>query len=236
MYNYAIRFNEEGGETVIGFCRDFPDLEVFGHSRKEVMNNAQDAISAEMTEMAHNRQIITPASAPKEGEEEVVLPAITVAKITLWNAMIKRRMLKSDLCKLLNVAPVVVDRLTDFSYPSKIHSLEEALSALDSGIRVIAQDHGWVNLAQGGFFVQRLVDAFVGAGVREMPIGKTRGALVGVKSYSLDYILRTRYARQPDTMQAVDTVLQDIEATGYFRCSSMVDPQTGREVDSLALV
>lgn len=95
---------------------------------------------------------------------------------------------------------------------------------------------GWV----GGFYflahgTLESWDAYREKGVREMPIGKNRGALDKVKNYSLDYILRTRYARQAGTMQAVDSVLESLEATGLFLRSKMLDPVTAVEVDSMKL-
>jgi hypothetical protein len=69
-----------------------------------------------------------------------------------------------------------------------------------------------------------------------MPIGKTMEGIAKVKRYSLDFILRSRYARQPNTMQAVDAVLDQIVATGRFRRSTMKDPVTGKSVDSIALI
>ena len=235
MFNYAIRFETNAAGAVTGFCRDIDGFEVSAATRQDVIVLASTEMSNVLAKLAANRRTIPMASSPMEGEQIIPLSAVVVAKIALWNEMLKREMRKSDLYNLLSVAPAQVDRLLDFHYQSKIHSLEEALSALGVEIRGAAPDQQWINLAQGGFFAKRLVDAYVAAGVTEMPIGKNREGLASVKTYSLDYILRTRYARQPDTMQAVDSVLESLVASGLFRRSRMIDPKTNHEVDSIAL-
>jgi len=58
------------------------------------------------------------------------LPAATVAKIELWNAMRGRGMRKADLCRLLGISQPQGDRLVDFLHTSKIGTLETALAAL----------------------------------------------------------------------------------------------------------
>lgn len=234
MFNYAIR-TQADNDKVIGSCADLPELKIVGNSAEGVLDIAPAEINAAFNKRVANRMPIPLASEPEEGDSIVRLSALSVAKATLWSRMIELGMRKFDLYTKLSVAPVQVDRLLDFTYQSKIQSLEEALAALETGIRVSAIDMQWIELAYGGFYAQRLVDAYVAAGVTEMPIGKTKGGLATVKPYSLDYLIRTRYARQPDTMQTTDAVIDSLLASGHFRRSQMVDPKTSIPVDSIAL-
>lgn len=234
MYNYAISFKTEAGQ-VTGFCKALPEFKVTAQSEDEVMSAAIAEIDACLGKRVGKRMPIPEAIEPQDGERIVRLSAVSVAKAALWTQMLKLDVRKADLWKKLEVKPVQVDRLLDFSHPSKMQSLEEALASISTGIRVSPVDLQWIELAQGGFFAERLVDAFVAAGVDRMPIGKNRGGLEAVKTYSLDYILRTRYARQPDTMQATDMVLDSLQASGHFVRTMMIDPVTNQDVECMAI-
>lgn len=241
MYDYAIRFEQDDSAPGVAvFCAALPELNSFGDDREHAISQALDAIESTLSLYVDQRRAI-PEALPAGPDEHVVhLSAVTVAKIALWNEMMRRGMKKADLCRVLEVSQTTGDRLVDFLHTSKMEQLEKALDALNSPVRVAPADPEWINLpyggGQAGFYVSRLVDAYREASVSEMPIGKTRTGLAGVKTYSLDYILRSRYAKQPDTRQAVDSVLDDLEATGRFRRSVMVDPITGKDVDCLQLV
>lgn len=240
MYDYAIRFEKGDGPGYAVFCRDLPKLNSYGDDRDHAISEAVDAIETTLSFYVDERKTIPEATPSQEGEHVVHLPAVTVAKIALWNAMMERGMRKADLRRLLGVAQVQGDRLVDFLHTSKMEQLEAALDALQTSIRVSPSEPGWIDLPYGGgmagFYIDRLVDAYEAADATEMPIGKTMEGLAKVKRYSLDFILRSRYARQPNTMQAVDAVLDQIVATGRFRRSTMKDPVTGKTVDSIALV
>ncbi|WP_327192048.1 type II toxin-antitoxin system HicB family antitoxin [Pseudomonas fluorescens] len=239
MYDYAIRFEQDTNGVAV-FCRDLPKLNSFGDDLAHAIREADDAIATTLSMYVDDREAIPEATPPEDGEHVVNLPAATVAKITLWNEMMKQGMRKADLCRALGVHQAQGDRLVDFLHTSKMEQLEAALHALQTSIRVSPSEPGWIDLpyggGMGGLYIDRLVDVFHEAAVTEMPIGKTKEGLVKVKRYSLDFILRSRYARQPNTMQAVDAVLDQIVASGRFRRSSMKDPVTGKPVESIALI
>ncbi|WP_256579579.1 MULTISPECIES: type II toxin-antitoxin system HicB family antitoxin [unclassified Pseudomonas] len=239
MYDYAIRFEQDDTGVAV-FCRDLPELNSFGDDLKHAISEADDAIATTLSLYVDQRRVIPEATPPEDGEQVVPSPAVTVAKIALWNEMMKQGLRKADLCRALGVHQAQGDRLVDFLHTSKMEQLEAALSALRTSIRVSPSEPGWISLpyggAQAGLYIERLVDAFQEAGVTEMPVGKTREGLAKVKRYALDFILRTRYARQPNTMQAVDAVLDQIVATGRFRRSEMSDPVTGKVVESIELI
>ncbi|VVP92306.1 type II toxin-antitoxin system HicB family antitoxin [Pseudomonas fluorescens] len=240
MYDYAVRFEKDDAPGLAVFCRDLPQLNSYGDDKEHAIRESISAVYTTLSLYVDQRWEIPEATPPKDDEYVVPLPAVTVAKIALWNEMIKQGMRKADLCRALGVHQAQGDRLVNFLHTSKMEQLEAALAALKTSIRVSPAEPGWIDLpyggSLGGFYIDRLVDAYQEAGVTEMPIGKNREGLAKVKPYSLDYILRTRYARQPNTMQAVDAVLDQIVATGRFRRSSMTDPITGKPVESLTLV
>jgi len=136
MYDYAIRFEEEDAPGVAVFCRDLAQLNSYGDDREHAISEALDAIESTLSLYVDERRTIPEASAPLEGEHVVHLPAITVAKIALWNAMMERDMRKADLCRLLGVHQAQGDRLVDFLHTSKMDQLEAALAALGKRLAI----------------------------------------------------------------------------------------------------
>ncbi|MGI0709665.1 type II toxin-antitoxin system HicB family antitoxin [Pseudomonas aeruginosa] len=139
MYDYAIRFEQDDSASGVAvFCRDLPELNSFGDDREHAIREALDAIETTLSLYVDARKPIPEATPPEEGEHVVHLPSVTVARIALWNEMMKRGMRKSDLCKLLGIAQTQGDRLVDFLHTSKMEALESALAALDTKLTVRA--------------------------------------------------------------------------------------------------
>lgn len=136
MYNYAIRFEQDTAPGVAVFCRDLPLLNSYGDDREHAIREAVDAIETTLSIYVDQRESIPQASPAQPGEEVIHLPAVTVAKIVLWNEMMARDMRKADLCRLLGLAQTQGDRLVDFLHTSKMEAIEKALSALGVGILV----------------------------------------------------------------------------------------------------
>ncbi|MFK0092901.1 type II toxin-antitoxin system HicB family antitoxin [Pseudomonas sp. NPDC090592] len=131
MYDFAIRFEEEAGTPGVAvFCRDLPELNSFGEDRVHARGEALDAIESTLSLYVDQRRPIPVATPAQEGEVQIHSPAVTVAKIALWNEMMKRGMRKADLCRLLGVSQTQGDRLVDFLHTSKMEQLEDALDRL----------------------------------------------------------------------------------------------------------
>lgn len=113
------------------FCRDLPELNSYGDDREHAISEALDAIETTLSIYVDQRRIIPVASEPEAGEHVVRLPSLTVAKISLWNAMIERGMRKADLSRLLGMHQAQGERLVDFLHTSKIEQLEAALKVFD---------------------------------------------------------------------------------------------------------
>jgi predicted RNase H-like HicB family nuclease len=220
MYNYAIRFEKDTAPGLAVYCRDLPQFHSYGDDEQHAMEHAVDGIETTLSIYVDERKAIPAATPQEEGEHVVHLPAVTVAKIALWNAMMERDMRKADLCRLLGVSQTQGDRLVDFLHTSKMEQLEKALEALNTAVRVTPADPEWINLpyggGQAGFYAGRLADALKDMPSQQILIGSVAGSLDKVRPNSLDHLLRTRYAKRPDTMQAVQEVIQDLVATGKF--------------------
>jgi len=139
MYHYAIRFEHTENAGVAVFCRDLPELTSYGETLEHAVNEAQDAIETTLSIYVDQRRAIPCASPAEAGERVIYLPAATIAKVELWNAMCEQGMRKADLCRLLNISPPQADRLVDFLHPSKISTLESALAKLGKRLMVYAE-------------------------------------------------------------------------------------------------
>ncbi|MET3717981.1 type II toxin-antitoxin system HicB family antitoxin [Pseudomonas sp. PvP001] len=136
MYDYAIRFEQDSVPGLAVYCRDLPELNSFGEDEQHAANEAVDAIETTLSIYVDQRRPIPQASAPQQGERIIHLPAVTVAKIVLWNTMIERDMRKADLCRLLGVHQTQGDRLVDFLHTSKMEQIETALAAMGKRLAV----------------------------------------------------------------------------------------------------
>lgn len=139
MYDYAIRFEQYNEPGLAIICRDLPELNGWGEDREHCISQVVDAIETTLSIYVDRRESIPKASPPMEGEHVVHLPAVTVAKIALWNAMMERDMRKADLCRLLGVHQAQGDRLVDFLHTSKMEALEKALAAFGKRIVVLVE-------------------------------------------------------------------------------------------------
>ncbi|WP_426113554.1 type II toxin-antitoxin system HicB family antitoxin [Pseudomonas sp. DSP3-2-2] len=136
MYNYAIRFEQDTAPGLAVFCRDLPELNSYGDDREHAISEAVDAIETALSIYVDERRAIPEATPAQDGEHVVYLPAVTVAKIVLWNTMMEREMRKADLRRLLGVHQVQGDRLVDFLHTSKMEQIEAALAALGKRLAV----------------------------------------------------------------------------------------------------
>ncbi|HCE5817620.1 type II toxin-antitoxin system HicB family antitoxin [Pseudomonas aeruginosa] len=137
MYDYAIRFEQDDSAPGVAvFCRDLPELNSFGDDREGAISQAVDAVETTLSLYVDARKPIPAASPPEEGEYVVHLPAVTVAKIALWNEMMRRGMRKADLCRRLELSQTQGDRLVDFLHNTKMESLEKALDFFGLRVRV----------------------------------------------------------------------------------------------------
>jgi len=139
MFDYAIRLEADDGQGVAVFCRDLQELNSYGEDEAHALREAVDAIETTLSLYVDQRRAIPPATPAEPGEHVIALPAVTVAKIHLWNEMVARGMRKADLCRLLGLKPVAVDRLVDFLHTSKIEQLEKALAAIGKRLRLILE-------------------------------------------------------------------------------------------------
>ena len=82
------------------------------------------------------KRTIPQPSDPKKGEKIIVLPALSEAKVTLYQAMRDAKVRKSELARRLGWHMPQVDRLLDLRHHSRLDQLEAAFAALDKRLTV----------------------------------------------------------------------------------------------------
>lgn len=134
MFDYPVTIHEDENPGVAVTCDDLPEFNSAGDDVADALRESVDGIESALSIYVDQRRVIPEASNPKPGQHVVRLPAVTVAKIILWNEMMARDMRKAGLCRFLGIAQTQGDRLVDFLHTTKMEALEDALAKF--GIRL----------------------------------------------------------------------------------------------------
>lgn len=125
---YAVTLTQDNNDTLCVTVPDLPDVVTFGTDREDALARAVDAIeSAIMGRMAAREDIPSPSAG---GPDRVSLPALSSAKVGLYEAMRRKNVGKAALAKQLKVALPQIDRLLDLRHHSRLDLLERAFEAL----------------------------------------------------------------------------------------------------------
>jgi antitoxin HicB len=133
----AILEKDQDGTLLVSFP-DFPEAHTFGDDKDEALVRARDALATIIDAYIHDRQAIPRPSILERGMYEVRLPALTVAKVELYNTMRAARVTKTDLARRLGWHLPQVDRLLDVHHASRLDQLEAAFGVLDKELFVAA--------------------------------------------------------------------------------------------------
>jgi antitoxin HicB len=134
---YAVTLAPDDNGTLLVTVPDLPEAVTFGKDREDALGRAVDAIeTALMGAMAAREDIRPPKSA---GAESVALPALTSAKVALYQAMREEGVGKAALAKRLDVALPQIDRLLDLKHSSRLDAIERALAALGREMEIVVK-------------------------------------------------------------------------------------------------
>lgn len=134
MLTYPIRLTKDNNGTLLVTCPAFPEVTTFGETEGEAVSHAVDAIEeAIAARMADRTSIPLPS---KSGKKRAVLPAQTVAKILLYQAMLERHISKNQLARSLKWHRPQVDRLLNLRHSTNMNAIETAFQALGKKVRI----------------------------------------------------------------------------------------------------
>ena len=132
---YAVTLTPDDNGTWLVSVPDLPEALTFGEDREEALARAADAIeTALMGAIAAREDIADPKAV---GELSVALPALSAAKIALYQAMRADNVGKAALAKQLGVALPQIDRLLDLRHASRLDAIERALAALGRSMTIV---------------------------------------------------------------------------------------------------
>ena len=131
---YAVMLAADDNGTILVTVPDIPEAVTFGEDREDALARAVDAIETALCGFIESRE---PIPRPRsKGKEGVTLPALTVAKIGLYEAMRTDKIGKAALARKLGVALPQIDRLLDLRHHSRMDAVERALLALNRTLTV----------------------------------------------------------------------------------------------------
>jgi antitoxin HicB len=132
---YAVTLTPDDNNTLFVTVPDFPEAVTFGETREDALARAVEAIeTALMGVMAAREDIAEPKTS---GSDYVTLPALSSAKVALYQAMRAENIGKAALAKRLDVALPQVDRLLDLRHHSRLDAIERALAVLGREMRIV---------------------------------------------------------------------------------------------------
>lgn len=132
---YPIELVHEDNGTVTAYARDIPGAHTFGEDESEALARIPDAIETMIIALITDRKEIPRPSKP--GKRTVaLLPALSVAKIELYETMREGKVSKAALARRLNWHLPQVDRLLDLRHASRLDQIEAAFRVLGRELRV----------------------------------------------------------------------------------------------------
>lgn len=136
MLTYPITLEPDtNGTLLIGFT-DFPNANSVAESEADVETEALDALETALQGYFERRMPVPLPSSAAPGQQTVTLPALSEAKVLIWNEMFEQKLRKADLARLLNVHTPQVDRLFDLRHASKLDFVEQAARALGKRLEI----------------------------------------------------------------------------------------------------
>jgi antitoxin HicB len=132
---YPVILKREKGMVTV-FAPDVPGVQTFGDDEQEALARAVDALETMFMAMIEDREDIPRPRTPKRGEKTVTLPALTTAKLELYQAMRAAGIGKAELARRLNCHLPQIDRLLDLGHASRLDQLEQAFAALGKRLEV----------------------------------------------------------------------------------------------------
>jgi antitoxin HicB len=131
-----VKLSKDTNGTILVDVPAIPEAHTFGEDREEAMARAVDSIESALMLYIEDRQDLPPADADRACRTCITLPALTEAKLGLYQSMRAARVGKAELARRLNWHLPQVDRLLDLRHSSRLDQLEAAFRALGKCLSV----------------------------------------------------------------------------------------------------
>ncbi|SEK12106.1 type II toxin-antitoxin system HicB family antitoxin [Achromobacter sp. NFACC18-2] len=129
MLQYPAKIEADGDGFMVSF-RDIPEALTGADTREEAEKMAADALLTAMDFYFEDGRAVPEASAPKDEEVLVSLPASVEAKILVLNEMVSQDVTQTELARKMGTTKQEVTRIVNLHHSTKIDTLALALHAL----------------------------------------------------------------------------------------------------------
>ncbi|MGA1997144.1 MAG: type II toxin-antitoxin system HicB family antitoxin [Bryobacteraceae bacterium] len=130
MLRYSVRLSKDTNHTILVDVPAIPEAHTFGEDREEALVRAVDAIETALMGYIEDRANLPPSDVTANRGTFVTLPALSEAKLALYQSMRAAKVGKAELGRRLNCHLPQVDRLLDLRHASRLDQLEAAFRVL----------------------------------------------------------------------------------------------------------
>jgi antitoxin HicB len=121
-------------DTQLVTCPDLPEVTTFGTDEADAQRRAVDAIEEALAaRIAYKQPIPAPS---RKGSLAVDIPALTMAKVSLYRLMMREGVSRAELSRKLGWRREQVDRLFRLDHASRLDQLEAAFASLNKRLDV----------------------------------------------------------------------------------------------------
>jgi antitoxin HicB len=140
MFSYPVDLVPDDNDTILLTFPDVAGAMTFGDDEDDALARGVDALETMIIGLMSHRQSIPAPRSPKHGQRTVTLPALSAAKVALYQAMHDQGVRKAELGRKLGLHMPQIDRLLDLRHASRLDQLETALRALGKSLVIEVRD------------------------------------------------------------------------------------------------
>jgi antitoxin HicB len=137
--DYPVVLERDDNDTVLVTFPDFPEVHTFGDDEADALRHAIDALATGIDAYIKDRRAI-PLPSAMVTKHRVTMPALSEAKVRLYETMRAARVNKAELARRLKWHMPQVDRLLEMTHESRLGQLEAAFGALGKRLIVAVGD------------------------------------------------------------------------------------------------
>ena len=140
MYQYPVQLKSDSNGTLLVTFPDVPEAITFGENRPDALRKASEALEAALSLYIEDRREIPRPGRLTARRVLIGLPALSQAKVALYELMRSRGVRKAELARRMGCGKAQVDHLIDLNHPSRVDQLEAAFRALRKRMHIVIGD------------------------------------------------------------------------------------------------
>jgi antitoxin HicB len=140
MYRYPVKLTPDDNGTILATFPDVPEAVTFGDTRRDALKRASQALEAALKIYIDDQRDLPIPRRTRGRGPLVALPALTAAKVALYEAMRSEGVGAAELGRRLRRPHSHVSRLLDLNAASSLDQIENALAILGKQIYLVIRD------------------------------------------------------------------------------------------------